>query len=76
MASLGVDNSTIYLDNLILFTESDFHQKFLLVSTYEAKTFPIKWAHKTAKFINILHACFFCLFPDIICIFADDFSDA
>ena len=24
---------------------------------------------------NVLHACLFCLFTDVVCIFADDFTD-
>ena len=80
VATLRSDNTSTYSDKPILFAESDPGQAIPLAAdryTSGTESFPIQWTEGTSagQLYNILHARLFCLFADIICIFADDFID-
>ncbi|MCJ1342943.1 hypothetical protein MMC31_001132 [Peltigera leucophlebia] len=80
VATLRADNSSILSENPIFFAESnpDTQNPPLTAkdsSTCMIESFPIQWGHDPKKLINVLHARLFCLFTDVICIFADDFTE-
>ena len=55
---------------MIPLTASDAH-------VCDTESFPIQWAEeRTVQHLyNVLHARLFCLFTDVVCVFADDFED-
>jgi len=78
IATLRVDNISLYSDYLVLFAESD--PSITVTSTsnssyYKPESFPIRWANATTVHdaYNILHARILYPVSDILCIFADDF---
>lgn len=77
VASLRVDNSSIYSDNPIFFAESNPLQKVPFVTKArridENESFPVQWALENEQLSSVLHARLFCLFADVVCVFADDF---
>ena len=80
IATIRVDNTSTYSDNPIFFAESNPGQTIPLITEdsrfSETDSFPIQWADTiTQLFSDIIHARLFCLFADVICVFADDFSD-
>lgn len=78
VASLRVDNSSIYFCNPIYFAESNLLQKVLPVTTArrigENESFPVQWAVENEQLTSVLHARLLCLFADVVCVFADDFT--
>ena len=81
VAILRVDNASTFSDNPIFFAESSPSQAIPLAAedprTCETDSFPVQWAEGTTvdHLYNVLHARLFCLFADVVCIFADDFTD-
>ena len=80
IATLRIDNSSLYSDYPVLFAESDPSATVastLNVSCYESESFPIRWANATTvhDIYDILYARILCPFSDVLCIFADDFSN-
>lgn len=77
VAILRVDNSSIYSDNPIFFGESNPLQKVPFVAMArridEKESFPVQWALGDEQLSSVLHARLFCLFADVVCVFADDF---
>ena len=81
VATLRIDNASIYSDHPILFAESRPSHAIPLAADdsrlCETDSFPIQWADDTTvqQLSNVLHARLFCLFADVVCVFADDFAD-
>ena len=81
LATLRIDNASTYFDHPIFFAESSPSQAISLAAedpcVGETKSFPIQWAEDTTvqHLYNVLHARLFCLFADVVCVFADDFAD-
>ncbi|KAL8832502.1 MAG: hypothetical protein Q9191_000229 [Dirinaria sp. TL-2023a] len=81
VAILRIDNASIYFDHPIFFAESSSSQVIPLAvedpRVDETESFPIQWAEDTTvqHLYNVLHARLFCLFIDVVCVFADDFVD-
>ena len=80
VASLRVDTTTIQSRHPVLFAESDpsssatSHSETLL-SCHKSKTFPIQWDTRVfSSLFDLLHGRLFCMFADVLCIFADDFE--
>ncbi len=80
IATLRVDNTSLYSDYPVLFAESDPFTTVVLTlnaSCHETESFPVRWANATTvhDVYDILHARIFCPFSDVLCIFADDFPN-
>ena len=81
VATLRIDNASIYSDRPILFAESSPSDAIPLAAEdphlCETESVPIQWAEDTTvqELYNVLHARLFCLFADVVCVFADDFAD-
>ncbi len=81
VATLRIDNASTYSDHPIFFAESSPSQAIPLAAedprVCETESFPIQWAEDTTvqHLYNVLHARLFCLFADVVCVFADDFAD-
>ena len=80
IATLRIDNTSLYSDNPVLFAESDPSATVpstLNSSCHESKSFPIRWANATTvhDVYDILHARILCPFSDVLCIFAGDFPN-
>jgi len=80
VATLRVDNASTYSEYPIFFAESCPSQATPLMAedahTCETESFPVQWAEdmNLQYLYNVLHARLFCLFTDVICVFADDFA--
>ncbi|MCJ1231936.1 hypothetical protein MMC12_008615 [Toensbergia leucococca] len=80
LATLRVDNSSLYSDYPILFAESDpittISSAANLSSCHETESISLQWSKVTAvhDLYDILHARLFCLFTDVLCVFAEDFA--
>jgi len=80
VATLQIDNASIYSEYPIFFTESSPSQVTPLraedAHTCNTESFSIQWAEDTTLqcLYDILHIHLFCLFTDVICVFADDFA--
>jgi hypothetical protein len=79
VATLRIDNTTLYSDHPILFAES-YPTSTALASTnsfpcHESKRHPLPWAEDlaTLDLYNILQSRLLCLFTDVLCIFVHDF---
>ena len=81
VATLRIDNASTYSDHPIFVAESSPSQAIPLAAedprVCETESFPIQWAEDTTvqHLYNVLHARLFCLFTDVVCVFADDFVD-
>ncbi|MCJ1235116.1 hypothetical protein MMC14_003080 [Varicellaria rhodocarpa] len=80
IATLRVDNASIYSNNPIFFAESTPGPAMPLTAEdshiSDTDSFHIQWADITTQhFSDVIYARLFCLFCDVICIFADDFSN-
>ncbi len=80
IATLRVDNTSLYSDHPVLFAESDPSATVISASNascHETESFPVRWANATTvpDVYDILHARIFCPFSDVLCIFADDFPN-
>jgi len=80
IATLRVDNTSLYSDHPVLFAESDPSAPVATTSNascHELESFPIRWANATTvhDVYDILHARILCPFSDVLCIFADDFPN-
>jgi len=78
IATLRVDNTSLYSDHPVLFAESDPSVTVTSTSNsscHEPESFPIRWANATTVHdaYDILHARILCPVSDVLCIFADDF---
>ncbi len=79
IVTLRVDNRSLYSDHPVLFAESDPSVTIPSVvnntSCHEIEASPIRWAKATTvhNVYDILYGRLFCLFADVLCIFADDF---
>ena len=80
IATLRIDNTSLYSDHPVLFAESD--PSATVASTFnaschESESLPIRWANATTahEVYDILHARLLCPFSDVICVFADDFPN-
>ena len=80
VATLWVDNASTYSEYPIFFAESCPSQATPLMAedahTCKTESFSVQWAEdmNLQYLYNILHARLFCLFTDVICVFADDFA--
>ena len=81
VATLRVDNATTYSDSPVFFAESSPNRAIPIAvedpRACETESFPVQWAEYATgqRFNDVLHARLFCLFVDVVCIFADDFED-
>ena len=81
IASLRVDTTTIQSRHPILFAESDpsssaTSQSETLLSCHRSRTYPIQWAaNGLDNIFDLVHGRLFCMFADVWCIFADDFTN-
>ena len=80
VATLRVDNTSLYSDYPVLFADSDPSTSVtskLETSCHETESFPVRWATSMTvpDVSNILHARILLPFSDVLCIFADDFPD-
>ncbi len=78
IATLRVNNTSLYFDHSVFFVESDSSAMIVSVSNafcHETESFSVRWANAMIMHdvYNILHARIFCLFSDVLCIFVDDF---
>lgn len=79
IATLRIDNRTLYSDNPVLFADIDPFATFspapTPVSCHETQSFPLPWANATPArdVCDTLRAGILCQFSDVLCIFADDF---
>jgi len=81
VATLTAETLSIQSDFPILFAESDpviesIPQVTTSALCHETSPYPANWALSGSQNIyDIVHARLFCLFIDVLCIFADDFRD-
>ena len=80
IATLRVDNTSLYSDYPVLFAESDPFATVvstLNASCHESESYPVRLANATTvhDVYDILHARIFCPFSDLLCVFADDFPN-
>ncbi len=77
--TLRVDNRSLYFDHSVLFVESDSSVTISSIVNnifcHEIETSSIRWVRVTTmhNVYDILYDRLFCLFADVLCIFADDF---
>ncbi len=80
IATLRIDNTSLYSDHPVLFAESDPSATVASnpnASCHESESFPIRWANTMTlhNAYDILHTRILCPFSDVLCIFADDFPN-
>ena len=80
IATLRIDNTSLYSDHPVLFAESDPSATVASTpntSCHECESFPIRWANTMTlhNAYDILHTRILCPFSDVLCIFADDFPN-
>lgn len=81
VATLRINNANIYSNYSIFFAESSPSQAISLAAedpcACKTKLYPIEWAKNTTvqHLYNILYARLFCLFADVVCVFADNFAN-
>lgn len=81
IASLRVDTTTTESKFPVLFAESDPFAAVTspvnsMMSCHTTKSFPLEWnGHTSNDLFDLIHGRLFCIFADIVCIFAEDFAD-
>ena len=81
LATLRIDNASLYSGCPILFAESDPFTAIPSAANaffcHETERFRLKWAKiiPVDELYDILHARLLFLFTDVLCIFADDFDN-
>jgi len=79
IVTLRVDNRSLYFDHSVLFAESDPSVTISSIVNnifcHETEASSIRWVKVTTmhNIYDILYGRLFCLFADVLCIFADDF---
>jgi hypothetical protein len=80
LATLRIDNESADLDHPILLAESSPGQNFSRATDDTrcsgAESFPLQWmdAASSDSLYDFVHARIFCLFVDVLFVFADDFA--
>jgi hypothetical protein len=80
IATLRLDNTSLFSDYPVFFAETYPSASFSVGTDstfcYGTESYPLKWTEDLVEdFYNILYIRLFCLFTDVICIFADDFRN-